>query len=148
MVSGKSLECRQTTTKTVLMVDADTKVFPDALTHMVSAMVKDPEIMGLCGETKIANKRASWVSMIQVFEYFISHHLSKSFESVFGGVTCLPGCFFYVSHQGSKRWPELLGADSRQPRCCRTLLRERCRHFAQRRICFSLVKIDICRHSC
>jgi chitin synthase len=77
----------------VLMVDADTKVFPDSLTHMVSAMVKDPEIMGLCGETKIANKRKSWVTMIQVFEYFISHHLSKSFESVFGGVTCLPGCF-------------------------------------------------------
>ncbi|KAI9755191.1 MAG: Chitin synthase 4 [Chaenotheca gracillima] len=79
--------------ETVLMVDADTKVFPDSLTHMISAMVKDPEIMGLCGETKIANKRASWVSMIQVFEYFISHHLSKSFESCFGGVTCLPGCF-------------------------------------------------------
>ena len=77
----------------VLMVDADTKVFPDSITHMVSAMVKDPEIMGLCGETKIANKKASWVTMIQVFEYFISHHLSKSFESVFGGVTCLPGCF-------------------------------------------------------
>lgn len=77
----------------VLMVDADTKVFPDSMTHMISAMVKDPEIMGLCGETKIANKRASWVSMIQVFEYFISHHLAKSFESVFGGVTCLPGCF-------------------------------------------------------
>jgi chitin synthase len=52
----------------VLMVDADTNVFPDSLTHMVSAMVKDPEIMGLCGETKIANKRDSWVSMIQVFE--------------------------------------------------------------------------------
>ena len=52
----------------VLMVDADTKVFPDSITHMISAMVKDPEIMGLCGETKIANKRASWVSMIQVFE--------------------------------------------------------------------------------
>ena len=79
--------------ETVLMVDADTKVFPDSLTHMISAMVKDPEIMGLCGETKIANKRDSWVTMIQVFEYFISHHLSKSFESVFGGVTCLPGCF-------------------------------------------------------
>ncbi|KAL2756755.1 glycosyltransferase family 2 protein [Sodiomyces alcalophilus JCM 7366] len=79
--------------ETVLMVDADTKVFPDSLTHMMSAMVKDPEIMGLCGETKIANKRDSWVSAIQVFEYFISHHLAKSFESVFGGVTCLPGCF-------------------------------------------------------
>lgn len=77
----------------VLMVDADTKVFPDSLTHMVACMVKDPEIMGLCGETKISNKRQSWVSMIQVFEYYISHHQAKAFESVFGGVTCLPGCF-------------------------------------------------------
>ncbi|PWY89212.1 hypothetical protein BO70DRAFT_359498 [Aspergillus heteromorphus CBS 117.55] len=77
----------------VLMVDADTKVFPDSLTHMISAMVKDPDVMGLCGETKIANKTDSWVTMIQVFEYFVSHHQAKAFESVFGGVTCLPGCF-------------------------------------------------------
>lgn len=77
----------------VLMVDADTKVFPDSLTHMVAEMVKDPEIMGLCGETKIANKRQSWVTAIQVFEYYISHHQAKAFESVFGSVTCLPGCF-------------------------------------------------------
>jgi chitin synthase len=56
----------------VLMVDADTKVFPDSLTHMISAMVKDPEVMGLCGETKIANKTDSWVTMIQVFEYVSS----------------------------------------------------------------------------
>ncbi|WFD06047.1 chitin synthase [Malassezia vespertilionis] len=77
----------------ILMVDADTKVFPDSLTHMVAAMVEDPEIMGLCGETKIANKSQSWVTMIQVFEYYISHHQTKGFESCFGGVTCLPGCF-------------------------------------------------------
>lgn len=77
----------------VLMVDADTKVFPDSLTHMVAEMVKDPEIMGLCGETKIANKTQSWVTAIQVFEYYISHHQAKAFESAFGSVTCLPGCF-------------------------------------------------------
>lgn len=77
----------------VLMVDADTKIYTDSLTHMCSAMVKDPNVMGLCGETKIANKTDTWVTMIQVFEYFISHHQAKSFESIFGGVTCLPGCF-------------------------------------------------------
>ncbi|KAI0200334.1 glycosyltransferase family 2 protein [Astrocystis sublimbata] len=77
----------------VLMVDADTKIFPDSLTHMLCALVRDPDIMGLCGETKIANKKDSWVTAIQVFEYFISHHQAKSFESCFGGVTCLPGCF-------------------------------------------------------
>ncbi|KAF8945102.1 Chitin synthase, class 3 [Haplosporangium gracile] len=77
----------------VLMVDADTKVYPDSLTRMVACMAQDPTVMGLCGETKIANKKESWVTMIQVFEYYISHHLSKAFESIFGGVTCLPGCF-------------------------------------------------------
>ncbi|CAG8443029.1 816_t:CDS:2 [Ambispora leptoticha] len=77
----------------VLMVDADTLVKPDSVSFMVAAMERDPKVMGLCGETKIANKTASWVSMIQVFEYYISHHLGKSFESIFGGVTCLPGCF-------------------------------------------------------
>ncbi|KAI8368208.1 chitin synthase-domain-containing protein [Radiomyces spectabilis] len=77
----------------VLMVDADTKVYPDALSRLVSCMVNDPEISGLCGETKIGNKTDSWVSMIQVFEYYISHHQSKAFESIFGNVTCLPGCF-------------------------------------------------------
>ncbi|KAI7899604.1 chitin synthase-domain-containing protein [Cokeromyces recurvatus] len=76
-----------------LMVDADTKLYPDALSRLISAAVKDPEISGLCGETKIANKTKSWVSMIQVFEYYISHHQAKAFESIFGGVTCLPGCF-------------------------------------------------------
>jgi len=79
--------------ETVLMVDADTKVLPDALTYMVAAMVNDITIMGLCGETRIANKRTSWVTAIQVFEYYISHHYAKAFESLFGGVTCLPGCF-------------------------------------------------------
>lgn len=77
----------------ILMVDADTLVYPDSLTHMSAELVKDPEIMGLCGETKIANKAQSWVTAIQVFEYYISHHQSKAFESVFGSVTCLPGCF-------------------------------------------------------
>ncbi|KAI9311412.1 chitin synthase-domain-containing protein [Dichotomocladium elegans] len=76
-----------------LMVDADTKVYDTSLRLLVNCMVNDNLIMGLCGETKIANKRDSWVTAIQVYEYFISHHLAKGFESIFGGVTCLPGCF-------------------------------------------------------
>ncbi|KAG0248917.1 hypothetical protein BG011_009744, partial [Mortierella polycephala] len=77
----------------VLMVDADTRVYPSSLRLLLNCVNNDPLIMGLCGETKIANKRQSWVTAIQVFEYYISHHLGKGFESVFGGVTCLPGCF-------------------------------------------------------
>ena len=53
-----------------LCVDADTKVFPDALSRMAACMVDDPEIMGLCGETKIANKAETWVTMIQGAQVF------------------------------------------------------------------------------
>jgi len=77
----------------ILKVDADTKVFPDSLKALVNCMQHDQMIMGVCGETRIANKRQSWITAIQVFEYFISHHMAKAFESVFGGVSCLPGCF-------------------------------------------------------
>ncbi|KAI8928600.1 chitin synthase-domain-containing protein [Entophlyctis helioformis] len=77
----------------VLMVDADTEVLPDSLNMLVSSMIIDGNIMGICGETQLSNENDSWVTMIQVYEYYISHHLSKAFESLFGSVTCLPGCF-------------------------------------------------------
>ena len=50
-------------------------------------------LFALCGETQVDNKAQSWVNMIQVYEYYASHHMKKAFESVFGFVTCLPGCF-------------------------------------------------------
>jgi cellulose synthase/poly-beta-1,6-N-acetylglucosamine synthase-like glycosyltransferase len=77
----------------VLMIDADTSINTDSISLMVQTMNNNPTVMGLCGETRIANKRQSWVTRIQVYEYFTSHNLGKAFESFFGGVTCLPGCF-------------------------------------------------------
>ena len=77
----------------VLMIDADTVVQEDAINQLVSHMNKDLKIAGISGETKLANERRSWVTMVQVYEYFVSHHMAKAFESLFGSVTCLPGCF-------------------------------------------------------
>ncbi|KAJ2062688.1 hypothetical protein GGI09_004872, partial [Coemansia sp. S100] len=77
----------------VLMVDADTEVLPDSLTRLVACMVHDAKVIGICGETQLTNEDFSWTTMIQVYEYFISHHMAKAFESLFGSVTCLPGCF-------------------------------------------------------
>jgi chitin synthase len=85
-------------------VDADTKIYPDSLRMLVNCMQADNMVMGVCGETRIANKRQSWVTAIQVYEYFISHHLAKAFESVFGGVTCLPGCFSMYRIKARKDW--------------------------------------------
>jgi chitin synthase len=76
-----------------LMVDADTTVREDSLNRLVAACAADAKIAGICGETSLQNEERSWWTMIQVYEYYISHHLAKAFESLFGSVTCLPGCF-------------------------------------------------------
>lgn len=80
----------------LLMVDADTMVKEDSLNRLVAACADNAKIAGICGETSLENEERSWWTMIQVYEYFISHHLAKAFESLFGSVTCLPG--WYVTN--------------------------------------------------
>ena len=75
----------------LFMVDADTSVREDSLNRLVAACANDSKIAGICGETSLQNEEKSWWTMIQVYEYYISHHLAKAFESLFGSVTCLPG---------------------------------------------------------
>jgi chitin synthase len=77
----------------MLQIDADTVVGADSASRMVSAFLDDTRLIGVCGETALSNSKSSFVTMIQVYEYYISHNLAKAFESLFGSVTCLPGCF-------------------------------------------------------
>lgn len=92
----------------VLMIDADTEVKPDSLNRMVAHFVDDPKIIGLCGETMLVNEKDTWVTMIQVYEYYISHYLAKAFESLFGSVTCLPGCFCMYRIRSTNNKPLLV----------------------------------------
>lgn len=77
----------------LLQIDADTVVAPDAATRFVAAFLHDTRLIAICGETALTNAKSSFVTMMQVYEYYISHNLTKAFESLFGSVTCLPGCF-------------------------------------------------------
>ncbi|KAJ8519110.1 hypothetical protein ONZ45_g3931 [Pleurotus djamor] len=77
----------------LFMVDADTTVDPFSVNRLISAMIHDKKLLGVCGETELANAKQSIITMMQVYEYFLSHHMAKAFESLFGSVTCLPGCF-------------------------------------------------------
>ncbi|KAJ2764105.1 hypothetical protein IWQ57_005302, partial [Coemansia nantahalensis] len=51
----------------IMMIDADTYVFPDSLNRMVSCMLHDSKLMGICGETQLANEKDTWITMIQVY---------------------------------------------------------------------------------
>jgi cellulose synthase/poly-beta-1,6-N-acetylglucosamine synthase-like glycosyltransferase len=92
----------------MLMVDGDTSVTQDSIRKMVHHMNGDDKTIALCGETFVANEKDSWTTMIQVYEYFISHHLAKAFESMFGSVTCLPGCFCMYRIRTEKNVPLLI----------------------------------------
>ncbi|KAL2825198.1 chitin synthase-domain-containing protein [Aspergillus cavernicola] len=94
-----------------LMVDADTSVREDSLNRLVAACANDARIAGICGETSLQNEERSWWTMIQVYEYYISHHLAKAFESLFGSVTCLPGCFCMYRLRTADRGRPLIVAD-------------------------------------
>ena len=77
----------------LMAIDADTRVAPDAMKYFIHKMDNDKSVLACCGETQVDNKNQSLITMIQVFEYYSAHHMKKAFESVFGCVTCLPGCF-------------------------------------------------------
>ena len=97
----------------LLMVDADTSVREDSLNRLVASCANDAKIAGICGETNLENEERSWWTMIQVYEYYISHHLAKSFESLFGSVTCLPGWYvrsLFTSICGISLTPSLASA--------------------------------------
>ncbi|KAF2861641.1 glycosyltransferase family 2 protein [Piedraia hortae CBS 480.64] len=95
----------------LFMVDADTKVKEDSLNRLVAACANDSKIVGICGETSLENEERSWWTMIQVYEYYISHHLAKAFESLFGSVTCLPGCFCMYRLRTADRGRPLIISD-------------------------------------
>ncbi|KAH8833739.1 glycosyltransferase family 2 protein [Flagelloscypha sp. PMI_526] len=77
----------------LFVIDADTTVDKFSVNRLISAMIHDKKLLAVCGETELANSKRSIITMMQVYEYFISHHMAKAFESLFGSVTCLPGCF-------------------------------------------------------
>ena len=77
----------------MMAIDADTRVSHTAMKYLVHRMESDKSILASCGETRVDNRSQSFTTMIQVFEYYSAHHMKKAFESVFGCVTCLPGCF-------------------------------------------------------
>ncbi|KAG6373006.1 chitin synthase-domain-containing protein [Boletus reticuloceps] len=98
-------------------IDADTMVDPYSLNRLISAMVHDKKVLGVCGETMLSNAKQSVITMMQVYEYFISHHMAKAFESLFGSVTCLPGCFtLFCLHTPNTQKP-LLISDYSQNLC-------------------------------
>lgn len=76
----------------MVCVDSDTFVFPGSLHKLMQGFV-DPQVGGISGHCDIENAGVNLLTKMQDVRYFFSYKVMKAAESVFGTVSCLPGCF-------------------------------------------------------
>jgi len=53
----------------------------------------DPRVGGISGHCDVENAHVNMLTKMQDVRYFFSYKVIKAAESVFGAVSCLPGCF-------------------------------------------------------
>ena len=76
----------------MVCVDSDTFVFPGSLHKLMQGFV-DPSVGGISGHCDIENANVNTLTRLQDVRYYFSYKIMKAAESVFGVVSCLPGCF-------------------------------------------------------
>ncbi len=76
----------------MVCVDSDTFVFPGSLHKLMQGFI-DPSVGGISGHCDIENADVNLLTRLQDVRYYFSYKIMKAAESVFGCVSCLPGCF-------------------------------------------------------
>ena len=76
----------------LLYVDSDSFLRRDAVRKIVQGFA-DPEVAAVSGHTDVANAHANMLTRMQDVRYYVAFRVMKAAESVFGAVTCCPGCF-------------------------------------------------------
>lgn len=76
----------------LVFVDSDSFLNKDSLNHIVFHFLKDKDVGAVSGNTLVEN-RDKFITKMQSAKYAISFDILKSCESIFGAVSCCPGCF-------------------------------------------------------
>jgi hyaluronan synthase len=75
----------------VIFVDSDSFIDVDCVHHLVKYF-SDPHIGAVSGHSDVYNEKTNLLTKMQAVRYYISFKIYKGAESVFGNVTCCPGC--------------------------------------------------------
>jgi hyaluronan synthase len=75
----------------VIFIDSDSFIEPSCVRHLVKYFV-DPEIGAVSGHTDVHNRETNLLTQMQAVRYYIAFTIYKAAESIFGIVTCCPGC--------------------------------------------------------
>ena len=76
----------------LIYVDSDSFVREDAIRQIVQGFA-DPAVAAVSGHTEVANRHVNALTRMQEVRYYVAFRIMKAAESLFGAVTCCPGCF-------------------------------------------------------
>lgn len=75
----------------VIFIDSDSFIAPGAVRHLVKYFA-DSSVGAVSGHTDVWNRDTNLLTQMQAIRYYIAFKVYKAAESVFGTVTCCPGC--------------------------------------------------------
>ena len=76
----------------LIYVDSDSFLLPGSI-HKILQGLADPTVAAVSGHTDVENTDVNVLTKMQDVRYFVSYRVMKAAESVFGAVSCCPGCF-------------------------------------------------------
>ena len=87
--SALNFAFRRSTCELVLCVDADSRLEPQALRHLVSRL-RDPGVTAVAGQVRVRN-RENLITRLQGLEYVQANGLIRMAQSLTGSVLVIPG---------------------------------------------------------
>lgn len=75
----------------IIFIDSDSFIEPDCVKHLIKYF-SNPKVGAVSGHTDVYNKDTNMLTKMQALRYFVAFKIYKSAESIFGSVTCCPGC--------------------------------------------------------
>ncbi len=88
---GMAEGVKMATGEIIIFVDSDSFIDKDCVWHLVKHFT-NPEVGAVSGHTDVHNYKENILTRMQSLRYYISFKIYKAAESVFGVVTCCPGC--------------------------------------------------------
>ncbi|SJM90216.1 glycosyltransferase family 2 protein [Crenothrix polyspora] len=76
----------------LVYVDSDSFLRRDSVSKIVQGFA-DPRVAAVAGHTEVANVTKNSLTRMQQARYYVAFRVIKAAESVFGTVSCCPGCF-------------------------------------------------------
>jgi hyaluronan synthase len=75
----------------IIFIDSDSFIETDGVRHLVKYF-NNPRVGAVSGHTDVFNENVNFLTKMQAIRYFLAFRVYKAAESVFGTVTCCPGC--------------------------------------------------------